>query len=257
MIKRGKVQVPTLNKNKNKGCFSGIIGTVFVVLGVATYAVISSLFNRVFVSSAHGDTVACALMTKWLTGVGIAFILYEAIFILWQFDILKKNKSSDNNTKGKKIFLIVASACIATSLLVGVVLANIYVDCREDSISNVCFVTTKEYRWDTRNDVLRYSLSCDENGGLSFKITMKDGNIVDLFGHVTSISDSFREKYNADKVSLLSYAAYLSEQFDNSGFVIEKEISGVEHMTKAYKDKNPEIWTELERIIGNTSNNQQ
>ena len=245
-----------MNKNKNKGCISGVIGTAFVVLGVAAYAVVSSLFNRVFVSLAHGDTVACALMTRWLTGVGIAFILYEAIFILWQFDLLKKNKSSDNNPKGKKTLLIVAAACIATSLLVGVIFANTYVDCREDSISNVCFVTTKEYRWDTQNDVLRYSLSCDENGGLSFKITMKDGSTVDLFGNVTSISDSFREKYNADKVSLLSYAAYLSEQFENSGFVIEKEISGIEHMTATYKDSNPEIWTELEKIIGNTSNTQ-
>ena len=246
-----------MNKNKNKGCISGVIGTLFVVLGVAAYAVVSSLFNRVCVSLAHGDTVACALMTRWLTGVGIAFILYEAIFILWQFDLLKKNKASENNPKSKKMLLIIASLCIAASLLVGVVLANTYVDCREDSISNVCFVTTKEYRWDTRNDILRYSLSCDENGGLSFKITMKDGNTVDLFGHVTSISDGFREKYNADKVSLLSYAAYLSEQLDNSGFVIEKEISGVEYMTKAYKDNNPEIWAELEKIIGSTSNIQQ
>ena len=246
-----------MNKNKNKGCLSGIIGTFFVVLGVAAYAVISSLFNRAFVSLAHGDTVACALMTRWITGVGIAFILYEAIFILWQFDLLKKSKASENSSQSKKILLIVAAACIAASLLVGVVFANTYVDCREDSISNVCFVTTKEYRWDTRNDILRYSLSCDESGGLSFKITMKDGNTVDLFGHVTSISDSFREKYNADKVSLLSYAAYLSEQFENSGFIIEKEISGVEYMTATYKDSNPEIWAELEKMIGNTANNQQ
>ena len=243
-----------MNKKANKGCISGVIGTIFVVLGVAAYAVISSLFNRIFVGLAHGDAVACALMTKWLVGVGIAFILYEAIFILWQFDLLKKNNRSDNNPKSKKVLLTVASACVAASLLIGVVLANTYVDCREDSISNVCFVTTKEYRWDTRNDILRYSLSCDENGGLSFKITMKDGNTIDLFGPVTSISDSFREKYNADKVSLLSYAAYLAEQFYNSGFIIEKEISGIEHMTEIYKDNNPEIWAELEKIIGNTSN---
>ena len=246
-----------MNTSKNKGCLSGVIGTFFVVLGVAAYAVVSSLFNRIFVSLAHGDAIACALMTSWLTGVGVAFILYEAIFILWQFDLLKKNNAPENNPKSKKILLIVAAACIAASLLAGIVLANTYVDCREDSISNVCFTTTKEYRWDTRNDILRYSLSCDESGGLSFKITMKDGNTVDLFGHVTSISDSFRDKYSADKVSLLSYAAYLSEQFDDSGFVIEKEISGVEYMIQAYKNNNPEIWAELEKIIGSTSNIQQ
>lgn len=239
-----------MNKNKNKGCLSGIIGTVFVVLGVAAYAVISSLMNRVFVGTAHGDTVACALMTKWLTGVAIAFTLYEAIFILWQFDILKKSKSPGDNGKSKKTLLIIAAVCICASLIVGVLFANTYVDCREDSINKVCFVTTKEYRWDDRNDVLRYSLSCDENGGLSFQITMKDGEAVELFGNVTSISDSFREKYDADKVDLLSYAAYLSEQFDSSGFVIQKKISGVEYMTEKYKDSNPDIWAQLERIIG-------
>ena len=152
--------------------------------------------------------------------------------------------------KKKKTLLIIAAVCICASLIVGVLFANTYVDCREDSINKVCFVTTKEYRWDDRNDVLRYSLSCDENGGLSFQITMKDGEAVELFGNVTSISDSFREKYDADKVDLLSYAAYLSEQFDSSEFVIEKKISGVEYMTEKYKDSNPDIWAQLERIIG-------
>ena len=239
-----------MNKKNNKGCFSGVIGTIFVVLGVGAYAVISSLFNRAFVGKAFGNEIACGLMTKWLTGVGIAFILYEAIFILWEFDLLKKTKSNFDEKKGKRILLAVALICISASLLVGVVFANTYIECREDSISKVCFAPTKEYHWDTRCDVLRYSLSCDQNGSLTFNITMKDGEVVELLGNVTSVSESFNNKYSTDKVNLLSYAAYLSEEFEASEFIIEKSISGKEYMEKFYNNsERAEIWACLESII--------
>lgn len=239
-----------MNKNKNKGCISGVLGTALVILGIVVYAVISSLLNRLFVGAAHGNAVACALMTKWLVGVGIAFILYEAIFILWQFDVLKKSKPVQDNTgHNKKTFRIIVAACICASLVFGIVFANTYIDCREESISKVCFVTTKEYKWTDRNDVRRYSLSCDESGGLSFKITMKDGEIVELFGHVTSVTESFENKFHTTNVNLLSYAAYLSNQFDTSEFVIEKQVSGVEYMERYYKEQNPDVWNLLEGII--------
>ena len=228
---------------------AGVLGTVFVVLGVVIYAVITSLLNRFFVSTALGNDTACALMTNWQTGVTIAFILYEAIFILWQFDLLKKARKDVDEKKNKKIFLLIATLCICASLIVGVVFANTYVECREDSISKVCFVTTKEYRWDDKNDVLRYSLSCDANGGLTFRITMKDGEVIELFGNVTSLSDSFKEKYQTDKVNLLAYAADLASQFDSSEFIIDKSISGVEYMEQYYKTDNSEIWKCLESII--------
>lgn len=239
-----------MNKNKNKGCFSGVIGTIFVVLGVGAYAVISSLFNRAFVGEAFGNEIACGLMTKWLTGVGIAFILYEAIFILWEFDLLKKTKGNFDEKKGKKILIAVALICICASLLVGVAFANTYVRCNEDSISKVCFAPTKEYRWDTRCDVLRYSLSCDQNGSLSFNITMKDGEVIELLGNVTSVSKGFNEKYNTSTVNLLSYAAYLSEEFEASEFIIEKSISGKEYIEKFYNNsERAEIWACIERIL--------
>lgn len=233
---------------------AGVLGTLLVVLGVVAYAVISSLLNRFFVGTAFGEDAACALMTGWLTGVAIAFILYEAIFILWQFDILKKTRKNGDDGKSKKTFILIAIGCICASLLVAVVFANTYVDCREDSISKVCFVKTKEYRWNDKNDVLRYSLSCDSNGGLTFNITMKDGEVIELLGNVTSISDSFKEKYHADKVDLLAYAADLAEQFDSGKFIIDKRISGSEYMERFYKEDHPEIWVYLESIINSTYN---
>ena len=239
-----------MNKKNNKGCISGALGTLIVVLGVGAYAIISSLFNRAFVGEAFGNDIACGLMTKWLTGVGIAFILYEAIFILWEFDLLKKTKSNFDEKKGKKILLAVALVCICASLLVGVFFANTYVECREDSISKVCFAPTKEYRWDTRCDVLRYTFSCDSNGSLTFNITMKDGEVIELLGNVSSASESFNEKYSTSKVNLLSYAAYLSDTFDSSEFIIEKNVSGKEYMENFYNNsERAEIWACIERII--------
>ena len=101
---------------------------------------------------------------------------------------------------------------------------------------------------------MRYSLSCDANGGLTFNITMKDGKVISLLGNVTSLSDSFRSKFDTDKVNLLAYAAYLSEEFDSSEFLIEKNVLGVEYMEQHYKNADSEIWKCLEKIIDNQAN---
>ena len=150
-----------------------------------------------------------------------------------------------------KIFKLVAVGCISASLLFAIFGANTYTELREDSISKVCFVTTKEYRWDNKSDVMRYSFACGEDGGITFKITMKDGEVIELLGSVTSQSDSFKEKFSTDKVNLLAYAAHLSEQFDNSGFIIEKNVSesSIKNAESVYKEKHPEIWEQIEIIV--------
>ena len=240
-----------MNKKNNKGCASGILGTLCVVLGVAVYAIISSLLNRLFVGLRFGDGVACALLPMTLTGLTVAFVLYEVIFIVWQVKLSQIASQNGDGGKIGKIFKIVTVACISASILFAIFSANTYTELREDSISKVCFVTTKEYDWTEKNDVLRYSFACDEDGGLTFKIAMKDGEVIDLLGSVTSLSDSFKERFSTDKVNLLAYAAYLSEQFDNSGFIIEKNVSeaSIKNAESFYKEKHPEIWEQVERII--------
>ena len=240
-----------MNKKNNKGCASGILGTLFVILGVAAYAILSSLLNRLFIGSRFGDGVACALLPLSLTGITVAFALYEVIFIVWQVKLSQIASQNGDGGKIVKIFKIVTVACISASLLFAIFSANTYTELREDSISKVCFVTTREYEWADKSDVMRYSFTCDEEGGLTFKITMKDGEVIDLFGSVTSLSDSFKEKFNTDKVNLLAYAAHLSEQFDNSGFIIEKNVSeaSVKNAESYYKEKYPEIWEQIEIII--------
>lgn len=240
-----------MNKKNNKGCASGILGTLGVILGVAVYAVLSSLLNRLFVGIRLGNDVACALLPMTLTGITVAFVLYEVIFVVWQVKLSQIASKNGDGSKMDKIFKLVAVGCISASLLFSIFAANTYTELREDSISKVCFVTTKEYKWEDRNDVMRYSLACDENGGLTFKITMKDGEVIDLFGSVTSLSDSFKDKYNTDKVNLLAYAAHLAEEFDNSGFIIEKSVTdaSVKNAESVYKEKYPEIWEQIEIII--------
>lgn len=240
-----------MNKKNNKGCASGILGTLCVILGVVAYALISSLLNRLFVGIRLGDSVACALLGTALTGITVAFVLYEIIFIMWQVKLSQIASNNNNGARFSKIFKIVTVACISVSLLFAIFGANTYTELREDSISKVCFVTTKEYKWNEKNDVLRYSFSCDESGGLTFKITMKNGEVIELLGSVTSQSDSFKEKFSTDKVNLLAYAAHLSEQFDNSGFIIEKNVSeaSIKNAESFYKEKYPEIWEQIEIII--------
>ena len=115
----------------------------------------------------------------------------------------------------------------------------------DDSISKVCFVETAKYRWDERCDVQKYSLSCTADGTLSFRITMKDGEVVDLWGSVNSCSEAFTEKYG----DLYGYAAHLSNQFDSGEFIIEKSVSGVDHMESFYRESYPDIWENLQKII--------
>ncbi len=246
------------SKPKRNGFLSAILGTVYVVLGVVGYVIFSSLLNRLFIGARFGDETACAIMTLSITGIVVAFILYEAIFITWQIKLTKEaSKEGDVGGGMKKLLRIVYIACISLSLLFAVISSNTFTELREDSISKVCFVTTKQYRWDEeRNDVLRYSFSCDESGNLTFNVTMKDGEVVEVLGGVTSISDSFREKYSADKVSLLKYAADLSEQLDNNEFnyIIDKKINSttIENARKNYKgvEEKALIWEQIERIIG-------
>ncbi len=240
------------------GCGSGILGTLLVLLGVVIHTVISSLISKAFIHSRFGDDTACAVLTLTVTNIVVAFVLYEAIFIVWQVRASQKASDKGNVSLSEKktmdkIVLIVLIACIVLSLLFAVINANTFTCLREDSISTVFFTTTKEYRWDERCDVLRYSFACDEGGGITFKVTMKDGEAFDLLGGVTSLSDSFKEKYSTDKVNLLSYVADLSEQFDNSEYIIEKSItsSSIENAKKYYegKEENVLIWEQIQRII--------
>lgn len=250
------------SKPKRNGFLSAVLGTVYVILGVIGYVIFSSLLNRLFIGARFGDEAACAIMTLSITGIVVAFVLYEAIFITWQIKLTKES-SKDGDTDGgmKKLLRIVSIACISLSLLFAVISSNTFTELREDSISKVCFVTTKQYRWDEeRNDVLRYSFSCDESGNITFNVTMKDGEVVELLGGVTSISDSFKEKYDADKVSLLKYAADLSEQLDSNEFnyIIDKKITSttIENARNNYEgvEEKALIWEQIERIIGSNVN---
>lgn len=248
-----------MKKTKRNGFLSGMLGTLFVILGVVGYAIVSILFNRLFIGIRFDGEVSAAIMTMFMTGVILAFVLYEAIFITWLIKISREDtREGDRDGSMRRLLRIVAAICVSLSVLVAVVSANTFTELREGSISKVCFVTTKEYTWnENRNDVLRYSFTCDENGGITFTVTMKDGEIVDVLGGVNSISDGFREKYDADKVGLFKYAAELAEQFKTSGYLIEARITeaSIENAKKTYGEKEDTalLWEQIERII-NTAN---
>ena len=240
------------------GCGTGILGTLLVLVGVVIHALISSLINRAFITARFGSDVACALLTLTLTGFAVSFVLYEVIFIVWQVCVSHNAANKTTQTVGRKkpldkIVLWVMIGCILLSLLFSVFAANTFTELREDSISKVCFVTTKEYRWDDRCDVLRYTFTCDESGGLNFSITMKDGEVIELLGTTTSHSNTFAEKYKTSEVNLLSYIADLTDAFDSSEFIIERSVSPVtvENARANYENNESRalIWEQIKRII--------
>ncbi len=239
-----------MNKKNNKGCGSAILGTLAVILAVAAFALLSSQISRIWITARFGDTPAVALLTFSITAVAISFFFFEAVFIAWQIKLsVTAAGDTESAQKMSMIVKIILIACVCLSLLLAVFSANTYIECGEESISKVCFVKTKEYRWSDRNDVLRYTFSCDESGGLTFNITMKDGEVISLLGSANTLSNAFREKYDTGNANLLSYAAMLADSFDSSDYIIEKKINGQEHMEKFYKDNRPEVWVYMEQII--------
>ena len=238
----------TLNKNKTKklGCLATLIGTLVVLVATAIFAVISSLLCNLIISSRFVGETACALLPLSITVIGIAFVLFEIAFFL--LFLGKAKESEAEGKKLKKLFKIAAPVCVGIALLLSIVSANTYTKLTESTISKVCFTEYKSYTWNGRNDVMRFTLACDENGSLTYTVTMKDGERIELFGSVNSQSDSFKEKYG----NPYGYAAYLTKEFRESEYIIDERITGEEYMKQYYKDSYPEIWTHLESIINTT-----
>ena len=231
------------NKTKNLGCLATLLGTLAVLVATVIYAVISSLICNLILTSRFASETVCALLPLSVTVIGVAFVLFEIAFFLL---FLAKAKAGESEGKKlKKLFRTAAPICIGVALLLSIVSANTYTKLTDASISKVCFTEYKSYTWKDRNDVLRFTLACDENGSLTYTVTMKDGERIELFGGVNSQSDSFAEKYG----NPYGYAAYLTKEFRNSEYIIDERITGEEYMERFYKESYPEIWTHLESII--------
>ncbi len=220
-----------------------MLGTLVVLVATAAYAVISSLLCNVIVSSRFGSETACALLPLSLTVIGVAFVLFEMVFFV--FLLVRVKNGEAEGIKLKKLFKIIAPVCVGIALIMSVVSANTYTKLTDTSISKVCFAEYKSYSWTERNDVIRFTLACDENGSLTYTVTMKDGERIELLGGVNSQSDSFKEKYG----NPYAYSAHLTKEFRESEYIIDERITGEQNMEKFYKEAYPEIWAHLESII--------
>lgn len=228
-----------MNKNNNKGCVSGILGTLAVILGVIAYAVISSLLCRVFVGARFAEKPVCALLTFLIPSIGIAFVIFEVIFVAWQIKLSKKG--GDGERKFNRIFKIVTLSCISALLLLSVVSANTYTKLDDSTISKVCFIDYKSY--DIDKEISRCTLSCSADGGLSYTVTMKDGEKIELFNAVNSYGEGFSNEYE----NLFGYASYLSEKLASCG--LSTRIVGEKYMEQYYKEDHAEVWKYLEAMI--------
>lgn len=229
-------------KGGNIGCIGALLGTLAVVLCTVVYSVISSLIANAVISARFKGEAACALLTLSFTAIAVSFVLYEIVFIC--FELARAKKDDKDGAGTKKMFRIVLPVCIFASLLFSVVSANTYTELNDDSIKKVCFVAYKKYSWEDGSDVMRYTLACSAEGQLTYTVTMKDGEKIEILNSVNSCSDEFKEKYE----NLYGYAAHLTESFESSDYIIEGKIIGEEYMSNIYKN-DPKIWTHIEKII--------
>lgn len=231
------------------GCGSGIIGTLLVIVATVLFAVVSSLINRLFAYLAFGNEVAGGLYPLSVTAVIVAFVAFEAVFILFLFKSIKISAGDrEEIRKITNLTRIVTVLAIILPLLFSVFSANLYTKCSEKSINKVVFATTKEYRWDDRCDVLCYNLTIDADGNCGFTVMMNDGEVVDLFKNANSCSDSFKKKFESSKSGLWGYAAYLAKDFSLSGYLIEGRITGEEYLEKV-EESFPDIYPYVKSIV--------
>lgn len=228
-----------MNKKNNKGCVSGILGTLAVILGVVIYALISSFLCGVFVGARFPEKPVCALLTFLIPSIGIAFVIFEVIFVAWQIKLSKKG--GEGERKFNRIFKIVTISCISALLLLSVVSANTYTKLDDSTISKVCFIDYKSY--DIDEDISRCTLSCSADGALSYTVTMKDGEKIEFFNSVNAFAGGFQEKYE----NLFGYASYISEKLAEDG--LPTRIVGERYMEKYYKENHAEVWKYLEAMI--------
>ncbi len=210
-----------------------------IIIGVVIYAVVSSLVNNLFISLRFGDASACALLSLSFAGIIVAFIAFDVIFIVWQLKLFRRGEESE--AKFNKIFKVTLAVCLSMVLLFPIISANTFTMLDDSSFSKVFFTEYRKY--DISTDITHATLACDANGNLTYTVTMRDRETIELFGSVNSCGSGFIEDYE----NLYGYAAYLTTRLSENGQAIR--VMGKEYMESNYKDSHPEIWKYLEEMI--------
>lgn len=239
-----------------------VIGTVASILLTVVYTLLLNLMASLSFSAFAPDAPVIALRENTMFFIFGAFLIFEIIFFVYLFSSMAKEKSdkqdgvllggkSINNKKKSKITLTKTTkiaGVVGIVILVGMLAFNagIYTEVSKDSIKKKTFITTQEYTW---NDVYRYTFSCDENAELQYTVQMTDGKSFQILVSSNSCSDEFIEEFG----DVLTFAYYLSCEFENCDRKIIKDIVGLEYMEQHYKP-NESDWSKIEKIInvGNT-----
>ena len=239
-----------------------IIGTAASIILTVIYTLLMNLTAKFSFSARASDIAVIALREHTMVFIAVAFFIFEIIFFVCLFSSMAKEKSDkqdgkllggksiDGNKKTKlsltKTTKIAGIAGIVVLLGMLAFNSGVYTEVSKDSIKKKVFVTTDEYTWD---EVYRYSFSCDENANLKYTVQMDDGKSFQILVSSNSCSEQFTEEFG----DVLSFAYYLSCEFESSDKQIIKDISGIEYMEQYYKS-NEANWSKIEKIInaGNT-----
>lgn len=239
-----------------------IIGTVASIVLTVIYTLLLNLTASLSFKAIAPNIAVIALREHTTLFIIAAFLIFEVIFFIYLFSIMAKEKSdkqdgvlldgnSINNKKNHKITLTKTTkiaGVLGIVLLVGMLVFNagVYTEVSKDSIKTKVFITTQEYTWD---EVYRYTFSCDENAELKYTVQMTDGKSFQILVSSNSCSEEFTQEFG----DVLTFAYYLSNEFENSDKQIIKDIVGLEYMEQYYKS-NEANWSKIEKIInaGNT-----
>ncbi len=234
-----------------------IIGTVTSILLTVIYVLLLNITASLSFSAFAPDIAVIALREHTTVFIITAFLIFEVIFFIYLFSIMAKEKSdkqdgvlldgnSIDNKKNHKIILTKTTkiaGALGIVLLVGMLVFNagVYTEVSKDSIKKKVFITTQEYTWD---EVYRYSFSCDENANLQYTVQMTDGKSFQILVSSNSCSEEFTQEFG----DVLTFAYYLSCEFESSDRQIIKDIVGLEYMEQYYKS-NETNWSKIEKII--------
>ncbi len=234
-----------------------IIGTVASIVLTVIYTLLMNLTASLSFAAFAPDAPVIALREHTTIFIIGAFLVFEVIFFIYLFSAMAKEKSdkqdgvllggrSIDDKKKSKITLSKTTkiaGIVGIALLVGMLAFNagVYTEVSKDSIKKKTFITTQEYTWD---DVYRYTFSCDENAELKYSVQMTDGKSFQILVSSNSCSEEFTEEFG----DVLTFAYYLSCEFESSDRQIIKDIVGLEYMEQYYKS-NETNWSKIEKII--------
>lgn len=189
-----------------------LLATILGTLAVVGLTVLSVLFfgflGTRFLALRFSDAPVAALLPWLIPGVILAFVGFEAIFILLSPEVERGDAlgSSPRKRLGPKQKRVLILVILLLLVLLFLTIPNAQILCDADGITvhYVFSFTDHHYSWE---DVSVASVA-DHGTTFSFNLKMKDGKSFDLMGYSSAETEAFTETYG----DILGYMVFVDGQ---------------------------------------------